>query len=116
MLYSEFLSGTNAKDNLHTYSEYERINVIYNNNDSMDKSDAYKLYREPDELTTKLLHELEDARNQARDYANSLITLRKAHAELVKERDSERRIRISLQSTLEDAANQAHHLYYTLTD
>lgn len=116
MLYSEFLLGTNAKDNLHTYSEYERINVIYNNNNSMDKTAAYKLYREPDELTSKLLQELEDARTQARDYANSLVTLRKAHAELVKERDKERRVRISLQATLQESAQKAHDLYYMLTD
>lgn len=116
MLYSEFLQGTQAKDNLHTYSEFQRIEKIYNSDDSMGKSDAYKMYQEPDALIKTLLEELEDARHQARENAYQLVKLQREHDQLQKDFDKEKRTRISLQSTIEEAANIADRLYYKLTD
>lgn len=77
MLYSEFLAGTEAPDNKHTYSEYKRIEKIYNNDDNMEKADAYKMYQKPDSFTAELIEDLEDARQQARDNATEVIKLRK---------------------------------------
>ena len=57
MLYSEFIEGTQKPDNKWTYSEYERINRIYNTNNEMSKQDAYKLYQDPDSLTQSLLED-----------------------------------------------------------
>ena len=49
MLYCEFIEGTGAPENEYTYAEYERINRIYMEDNSLEKSDAYKMYRKPDE-------------------------------------------------------------------
>lgn len=66
MLYCEFLEGTNAPDNMHTYAEYKRIEEIYNNDNSMEKHDAYALYQKPDALTAELLTEI--SRLKAENY------------------------------------------------
>lgn len=58
MLYYEFLNGTGAPDNAHTYAEYKRIEKIYNADDRMEKSDAYAMYQKPDKLTAALLEEI----------------------------------------------------------
>lgn len=58
MLYSEFIEGTQQPDNRWTYSEYDRINRIYNDNEDMSKAEAYKLYQDPDPLTKTLLEDV----------------------------------------------------------
>ena len=58
MLYEEFLIGTEAPDNAHTYAEYKRIEAIYNNDNRMEKQDAYNMYQKPDKLTEDLLLEI----------------------------------------------------------
>lgn len=45
MLYCEFLEGTGAPDNQHSYKEYKRIEKIYNADDTMEKQDAYAMYK-----------------------------------------------------------------------
>ena len=72
MLYSEFLIGTEAPDNMHTYAEYKRIEAIYNNDNSMEKKDAYNMYQKPDEFTKSLLEEISRLRaeNSELQYKN----------------------------------------------
>lgn len=60
MLYEEFLIGTEKPDNEWTYAEYKRIEAIYNNDNSMEKSDAYKMYQEPNDLIKALLDKISD--------------------------------------------------------
>lgn len=55
MLYGEFLVGTNQPDNEWTFSEYKRIEAIYNEDDHMEKATAYKMFREPDEVIQELI-------------------------------------------------------------
>ena len=64
MLYDEFLAGTEKPDNAWTFAEYKRIEKIYNNDNRLEKSDAYKMYREPDELTRSLIEAAEDYKAQ----------------------------------------------------
>ncbi|MBQ7067128.1 MAG: hypothetical protein IJN92_09955 [Lachnospiraceae bacterium] len=47
MLYSEFLKGTGQPENIWTHKEYERINRIYNDNENMEKEEAYALFQNP---------------------------------------------------------------------
>lgn len=47
MLYSEFLEGTGQPENIWTHKEYERINRIYNDNENMEKEEAYALFQNP---------------------------------------------------------------------
>lgn len=116
MLYSEFLIGTGAKDNLYTYSEYQRIEHIYNNDNLIDKCDAYKLYNEPSPIISQLISELEQARTNERDIAYKFASLESEHNEVKKEWEKEKRLRISLQATIREATQQIHKAYYTLTD
>ena len=67
MLYSEFLIGTEAPDNMHTYAEYKRIEAIYNNDNTMEKKDAYAMYQKPDQLTESLLEEISKLRMENSD-------------------------------------------------
>lgn len=116
MLYNEFLNGTNASDNLYTYSEYKRIECIYNNDNSMDKSDAYAMYQPPSGIIAELLKELDEARTQAREAARTLSILAKAHEELKEDYRKEHSARVSLQATMEEARKQLSDTLYTLTD
>ena len=75
MLYCEFLEGTGAPENAYSWAEYKRIEKIYNADDTMEKRDAYAMYREPDELTEALMNEIRELRDQNR-------RLRKEKAEL----------------------------------
>ena len=114
MLYSEFIVGTGAPDNKHTYSEYERINRIYNEDNRMEKSDAYRMYRKPDELTLELMNELEDARQQARENAIEIIKLRKEIEAMQEKLDGKNRVisslNVSLQQTLKEAEICRQHI------
>ena len=58
MLYEEFLIGTEAPDNAHTYAEYKRIEKIYNADNTMEKQAAYAMYQKPDTLVEDLLKEI----------------------------------------------------------
>ena len=42
MLYSEFIKGTNCKDNAHNYQIYKRLEIIYTNDDTVSKADIYE--------------------------------------------------------------------------
>ena len=75
MLYCEFLEGTGAPENAYSWAEYKRIEKIYNADDTIEKRDAYTMYREPDELTEALMNEISALRDQNRQ-------LRKEKAEL----------------------------------
>lgn len=116
MLYSEFLEGTKAPDNLYTYSEYERINKVYTDCDLMTKQEAYKMYMKPSKVIQELLTMLDEERSQAREIAYQYYKLEKEHNELLESHRKEHSARISLQATLDEAAQKAHDLYYLLTD
>ena len=112
MLYGEFLAGTQQPDNPYTYSEYKRIEAIYNNDNSMEKEDAYKLYQEPNEITAELL-------DRAADYKADLIITRASYREKVKEADRIRKelgearaeiLRLEMQ--IRRYENAAHQLFY----
>lgn len=45
MLYSEFIKGTRAPENEETYSQYDLINQIYTECESMTKEEAYRLWK-----------------------------------------------------------------------
>ena len=66
MLYCEFLEGTGAPENAYSWAEYQRIEKIYNADDTMEKRDAYALYQKPDELTEALMNEISALRDQNR--------------------------------------------------
>lgn len=80
MLYCEFLEGTGAPENAYSWAEYQRIEKIYNADDTMEKRDAYALYRKPDELTEALMNEISALREQNR-------RLRKEKFSLIEEVD-----------------------------
>lgn len=112
MLYGEFLAGTQQPDNPYTYSEYKRIEAIYNNDNSMEKEDAYKLYQEPNEITAELL-------DRAADYKADLIIARASFREQKEEADrlrkevGEARAQIlKLEIELNKFRTAAHQLYY----
>ena len=42
MLYSEFIDGTQCKDNPHNYEVYKRLELIYMNDDTVSKADIYE--------------------------------------------------------------------------
>lgn len=46
VLYEEFLTGTKAKENSRTYTQFEAIEKIYNECEDMTKEEAYKLWRQ----------------------------------------------------------------------
>lgn len=66
MLYCEFLEGTGAPENAYSWAEYQRIEKIYNADDTMEKRDAYALYQKPDALTQALLEEISVLREVTR--------------------------------------------------
>lgn len=84
MLYSEFLIGTEAPDNLHTYAEYKRIEAIYNDDNSMEKQDAYAMYRKPDALTSELLKEISKLQEKNSQLQGKVDQLEKINDELKK--------------------------------
>ena len=43
MLYSEFLTGTGAVDNIESYNEYKRVEAFYMACDGMTKEDVYRM-------------------------------------------------------------------------
>ena len=75
MLYCEFLEETGAPENAYSWAEYQRIEKIYNADNTMEKRDAYALYQKPDALTQTLMKEISVLRDQNR-------RLRKEKAEL----------------------------------
>lgn len=46
MLYSEFLRGTRAPETEESYGQYEIINRIYTDCDSMTKEEAYRIWKQ----------------------------------------------------------------------
>ena len=42
MLYSEFIDGTQCRDNPHNYEVYKRLELIYMNDDTVSKADIYE--------------------------------------------------------------------------
>lgn len=45
MLYSEFVKATNAPETPETYEQYEIINRIYSDCESMTKTEAYRIWK-----------------------------------------------------------------------
>lgn len=43
MMYSEFVKGTNCRENEHNYQIFRGIEIIYNNTESMTKEQAYEM-------------------------------------------------------------------------
>ena len=82
MLYEEFLIGTEAPDNAHTYAEYKRIEAIYNNDNRMEKQDAYAMYQKPDKLTEDLLLEISRLKEKNADLSWKLKKAEKQIEEL----------------------------------
>ena len=80
----------------------------------MEKSDAYRMYRKPDELTIELMDELEDARQQARENAIEIIKLRKEIEAMQEKLDEKNRVisslNVSLQQTLKEAEICRQHI------
>lgn len=116
MLYSEFLNGTQATDNKYSYQEYKRIEEIYNNDNSMSKEDAYKLYKKPDAFISGLLEDLEDARSQAREISYKYCKLEKESEELKEDYRKEHSIRVSCQLHLSEAKQKINDLAYFIND
>lgn len=112
MLYSEFLTGTEATDNEWTYSEYKRIEKIYNDNNEMSKAEAYKMYQEPN----KLIQDLIESRNSYKAAAISAKTLYKAEQEkaekLSQELQQAKSHIFNIEHELERYRKAAHDLYY----
>jgi len=46
MLYSEFLSGTNAPQTSETFRQYETLNAIYMDCDHLEKADIYRMWKQ----------------------------------------------------------------------
>ena len=93
MLYCEFLEGTGAPENAYSWAEYQRIEKIYNADDTMEKRDAYALYRKPDELTEALMDEIRALREQNEQLHKGNIRLWEKIDELraqIKKLESER--------------------------
>ena len=112
MLYGEFLVGTNQNDNDWTYAEYKRIEAIYNANDSMSKEDAYKMYREPNELIQDLIIDKANYKS-ASIAAKSLYNSEHEKAEKLSTELGEARAQIlRLEQQLRRYENAAHDLYY----
>lgn len=42
-MYSEFVAGTNCRENEHNYQIFRGIEIIYNNTESMTKEQAYEM-------------------------------------------------------------------------
>lgn len=112
MLYGEFLIGTEQPDNEWTYAEYKRIEAIYNNDNSMSKSDAYKLYQEPNGIIAELL---ESKTNFKADMIEARAALRAKSEEADKLRHEVGEARaqiIRLEAELNRYKRAAHDLYY----
>ena len=84
MLYKEFLIGTEAPDNAYTYAEYKRIEAIYNNDNRMEKQDAYAMYQKPDKLTENLLLEISTLKEKNADLSWEIKKAKKQIEELKK--------------------------------
>ena len=85
MLYNEFLIGTEAPDNAHTYAEYKRIEKIYNADNNLEKSDAYAMYQGPDKLTQELLSENQKLKSKLTEQRFKIQDLEKEIEQLKKE-------------------------------
>lgn len=85
MLYSEFLIGTEAPDNAHTYAEYKRIEKIYNANNNLEKSDAYAMYQKPEGLTQELLLENQKLKSKVTEQRFKIQDLEKEIKQLKKD-------------------------------
>lgn len=116
MLYNEFLNGTNAPDNPHTYAEYKRIEKIYNADNRMEKIDAYKMYQKPDELTKTLLTEISRLKDERYQLESKLNKIKKENEELRKVQSSYK----SLQEEAEELKKMFTHFtndfYYHMED
>lgn len=115
MLYSEFLQGTQAPDNRWTFKEYKRIEEIYNNN-AITHEEAYKLYQEPDAFTACLLSDYAKVKTDKIYYSIKIDNLTKELEAVKAELEKEQRLRRSIQETINQAAKEAHDLYYLLND
>lgn len=98
MLYEEFLIGTEAPDNAHTYAEYKRIEVIYNNDNTMEKQDAYAMYQKPDKLTEDLLMEISSLKEKN---ANLSWKLKRAESKI----EELEKIKFRYKSLMEESKN-----------
>ena len=112
MLYSEFLDGINQTENKWNYEEYNRINDLYMNSDTMTKEEAYRLYEEPSQLVKDLMEE-------KNTYKAEMITARAAYKTEHEEPDKTRRELgearaqiLRLESELRRYQRAAHDLYY----
>lgn len=112
MLYSEFLAGTFEPDNLWTHAEYKRIEKIYNDNESMTKEEAYKLYRRPDQLTQIMLDTIGDYKAEAISEKIAREAAEKKAKELQKELGEARQRILNLECQIRRYENAAHDLYY----
>lgn len=105
MLYSEFLEATGAPENVFSYCQYRIIEKVYMNDLVATKEEAYKLYDGMHPLYREII-------DHATEYYDQAARIEK----LTEELEKEKRIRRSLQDTINQAAQEAHRLYYTLTD
>lgn len=85
MLYSEFLIGTEAPNNPHTYAEYKRIEKIYNADNNLEKSDAYAMYQKPEGLTQELLLENQKLKSEVTEQRFKIQDLEKEIKQLKKD-------------------------------
>lgn len=112
MLYAEFLIGTEKPDNEWTYAEYKRIEAIYNNDNSMSKADAYKMYKDPGELIQGLITDKANYK-AASIAAKSLYNSEHEEAEKLRKELGEARVQIlRLEQQLRRYESAAHDLYY----
>lgn len=119
MLYNEFLNGTGTTANPWTYSEYKRIEKIYNDNNNMSKEDAYRLYEAPNPVVSELIEEVSFLRSLNSQKEYKISKLNKSIEELKNEISSLESVRNSLQYTLQEclteskqAANRISNLIY----
>lgn len=112
MLYGEFLAGTQQPDNKWTYTEYKRIEKIYNNNDRMTKEEAYQMYREPDEIVKELLDQVSTYKAEAICERIESRTAREKVDTLTGEVKEARTRILILEAELNRYKRAAHDLYY----
>ena len=113
MLYSEFLTGTNQTENDWTLEEYNRINALYMDSDTMTKEEAYRLYNEPDQLVKNLL---EDKATYKAEMISARARLRTEHEENLSlriELEKAKKHAANLEDQLNKIKNAAHSLYYS---
>lgn len=112
MLFDEFLEGTKTTENAWTLKEYQRINALYMESETMTKAEAYSLYTEPDQFIKGLM---DDIGTYKAEYLKARKEQRAEHEELLTlkiELEKSQRRAATLESELFRIKGAAHDLYY----